>query len=60
MSTIRRLISIATSRKWRLNQLDVNNTFLHGDLKEKDYMQFPPGFLVLQTMLVGFTNHYMA
>jgi hypothetical protein len=32
-ATIRDVLSIATSQKWPIHQLDVKNAFLHGDLR---------------------------
>ena len=43
INTIRILISIAVNQDWPLQQFDVKNAFLNGDLEEKVYMELPPG-----------------
>ncbi len=44
MNTIRILLSHATNLEWELQQFDVKNTFLNGDLEEDVYMEIPLGF----------------
>ncbi|GJX61652.1 ribonuclease H-like domain-containing protein [Tanacetum coccineum] len=42
--TIRTVLSLAAYRHWPVDQLDVKNAFLHGDLSKTVYMHQPLGF----------------
>ncbi|RVW63346.1 Retrovirus-related Pol polyprotein from transposon TNT 1-94 [Vitis vinifera] len=41
---LRVLLSLAANLDWLLNQLDVKNVFLNGDLEKEVYMEIPLGF----------------
>jgi len=48
MTTIRLLLSLISIYNWELKQLDINNDFLHGELKEDVYMVAPPKLTSIQ------------
>ncbi|RDX60598.1 hypothetical protein CR513_61247, partial [Mucuna pruriens] len=44
MNTVRVIISLIAHFGWNLQQFDVKNAFLHGELEEVVYMEIPPRF----------------
>jgi len=46
VASIRLLVYVVSSFDFEVEQMDVKETFLHGDLKEEIYMKQPKGFVV--------------
>lgn len=44
LNIVKVLLSIAANLDWDLQQLDVKNAFLNGDLEKKVHVDLPPGF----------------
>ena len=47
MATVRVVIAMATTKGWELQQMDVKNAFLNGELQEEVYMEQPKGYVHL-------------
>jgi hypothetical protein len=45
-TSIRMIISLAASMGWRLHQMDVNTTFLNGEIEEEVYIEQPYVFVI--------------
>ena len=56
INTICILISIAANQDWPLQQFDVKNDFLNGDLEEEVYMELPLGLKMVLHVKVKSVN----
>ena len=46
IDSTRLALAIAGAQGWEVHQMDVKNSFLHGDLSEEIYMEQPHGFIL--------------
>lgn len=44
-TTVRSVLHLAVNNDWSIRQIDVNNAFLQGRLKDEVYVKQPPGFV---------------
>ena len=44
MATLRILLGVSASRKWKVHQIDIKTAFLHGKADMDIFMKQPPGF----------------
>ena len=52
LTTVQFLMFVVVANDWYLQQLDVDNAFLHRDLHEEVYMKPPPGMHIFYPSLV--------
>lgn len=45
-ATVRLFLALEAAYNWTLSEVDVNNTFLNGDMNEKVFMELPNGYQV--------------
>ena len=44
MNMVKVILSLTANHDWNLQQFNMQNAFLHGDLEEEIYMKLPPEY----------------
>lgn len=57
MTIVHIIITLVVYQSWSLHQIDVNNTFLHGDLKEKAYIKLLSSMFISTHVDICKLNH---
>jgi hypothetical protein len=57
MDSIQLDLTIVVERRWEVHQMDVNNSFLHGYLKEYIYMEQPQGYVQDSSLVFDSKSH---
>jgi hypothetical protein len=60
MTTVRTLLTVGSVRHWSVSQLDVQNVFLNGELREEVICSLLRGILFLMGWSVVFGALFMA
>ncbi|GKE93290.1 retrovirus-related pol polyprotein from transposon RE1 [Tanacetum coccineum] len=60
MVSVRALLVLAIHHNWFIEQLDINNAFLYGDLHNEVYMTVPQALLVYVDDIILAGNHQHA
>jgi hypothetical protein len=50
MNSVRLILSLVAHFGWKIHQMDVKSSFLHGNLSEEIFMEQPPGFVTDSTL----------
>jgi hypothetical protein len=45
MNYVRLIVSLISHSRWKIQQMDVKNTFFHGDVSEQIFMEQAPNFV---------------
>jgi hypothetical protein len=56
MDSICLALAIVVEEGWEVHQLDMKNAFIHGDILEDIYMEYPQGFMQDSSLVCQLKN----
>jgi hypothetical protein len=59
MNYVRLILSLVARFGWKIHQMDVKSSFLHGDLSEEIFMEQPPSFVTDSNLVFDYKSLFM-